>query len=121
LEDFEARGGLANPQLFSGVTTFLPEFERIVQDMIGGRDSYIPIVMATRPLEQTYLDFDPRLRLLKRAMALEALFSSDTTCGKKATCPSRPEIRRWLHANLYGTNAHPARSRRRSGTCSRAQ
>jgi hypothetical protein len=87
LEDFEVRRGLANPQAFGGVTPFLPEFERIVRDMIGGRDSYLPIVMATRLSEQAYLDFDPRLRLLKRVMALEALFSSDRTYGKKALVP----------------------------------
>ena len=55
--------------------------------MTAGRDSYIPIVMATRLSEQAYLDFDPRLRLLKRVMALEALFSSDATYGKKALVP----------------------------------
>jgi hypothetical protein len=55
--------------------------------MIGGGDSYIPIVMATRLSEQAYLDFDPRLRLLKRVMTLEALFSGDAAYGKKALIP----------------------------------
>jgi hypothetical protein len=87
LEDFEIRCGLADPQAFGGVAAFLPEFENIVQDMTSGRDSYIAIVMATRLSEQAYLDFDPRLRLLKRVMALEALFSSDTTYGKNALVP----------------------------------
>lgn len=105
LEDFETRGGLANPQAFGGVTAFLPEFERIVQDMIGGGDSYIPIVMATRLSEQAYLDFDPRLRLLKRVMALEALFSSDATYGKKALIP---RVQKFIGGStpIYpGTNA----------------
>ncbi|HEV2398749.1 MAG TPA: hypothetical protein VGS27_17525 [Candidatus Sulfotelmatobacter sp.] len=66
---------------------FLPGFERIVRDMSTGQDSYIPIIMATRLSEQAYLDFDPRLRLLKRVMALEALFSSDTTYGKNSVVP----------------------------------
>jgi hypothetical protein len=87
LEDFETRCGLADPQTFVGVAAFLPEFERVVQDISTGRDSYIPIVMATRLSEQAYLDFDPRLRFLKRVMALEALFSSDTTYGKNALVP----------------------------------
>jgi len=87
LEDLEARCGLANPKAFGAVDAFLPEFERIVADMTAGRDSYVPIVMATRLSEQAYLDFDPRLRLLKRVMALEALFSSDATYGKKALVP----------------------------------
>lgn len=87
LEDFETRSGLADPEAFAGLATFLPQFERIVHDMTSGRDSYLPVVMATRLSEQAYLDFDPRLRLLKRVMALEALFSSDTTYGKNALVP----------------------------------
>lgn len=87
LEDFEKRGSLADPRAFAGVASFLPGFERIVRDMSTGQDSYIPIIMATRLSEQAYLDFDPRLRLLKRVMALEALFSSDTTYGKNSLVP----------------------------------
>ncbi len=87
LEDFETRGGLADPGAFGTVGAFLPQFERIVQDLGAGGDSYIPIIMATRLSEQAYLDFDPRLRLLKRVMALEAIFSSDTTYGKRALVP----------------------------------
>jgi len=105
LEDFETRCGLASPHAFGRVSVFLPAFERIVQDMTGGRDSYIPIVMATRLSEQAYLDFDPRLRLLKRVMALEALFSSDTRYGKKALVP---RVQKFIGSStpIYpGTNA----------------
>jgi hypothetical protein len=37
LEDFETRYGLANPHAFGGVSVFLPEFERIVQERKEGR------------------------------------------------------------------------------------
>jgi hypothetical protein len=92
LEDFEARAGLADPEAFREVSSFIPRFQKIVADMLMGKQSHVPIIMATRLAEQAYLEFDPQIRLLKRMMALEALFSTDGTFGKKSLVPRIPKF-----------------------------
>ena len=87
LEDCEAREGLADPEVFRESSTFLPTFYQVVSDLLAGKHSHVPVVMAARLSEQAYLDFDVQIRLLKRIMALEALFSSGSTFGKRALIP----------------------------------
>jgi hypothetical protein len=84
LEDCEARIGRTTPEIFCGASPFFPIIERVVADILAGGNRFIPIIVAVRLSEQAYLDFDPQLRLMKRAMALEALFSTGGTYGKRA-------------------------------------
>jgi hypothetical protein len=92
LEDCEARIGRAVPEGFSVARPFFPMIERIVADVINGSNAFVPIVVAVRLSEQAYLDFDPQLRLMKRVMALEALFSTGDTYGKRALVSRVPEF-----------------------------
>lgn len=92
VEDFEARVGPADPEVFRDVAPFIPRFQKIVADMILGKQSYVPVIIATRLAEQAYLEFDPQIRFLKRMMALEALFSTDATYGKKSLVPRVPKF-----------------------------
>ena len=92
LEDYEARTGLATPEEFGQATAFLPYFERIVESIGEKTFAFNPIVVAMRLSEQAYLDFDPKLRFLKRMMALEALFSTEETYGKRALLPHLPKF-----------------------------
>jgi hypothetical protein len=87
LEDCEARMGRAVPEKFLSVVPFLPIINKMVVDLRSGIHSFVPIVVAIRLCEQAYLDFDVQLRLLKRVMALEALFSTGDAYGKRALVP----------------------------------
>lgn len=87
LEDFEARSGFARPEMFEEVAAFIPDFQRITASILGRTFLFNAIVIAVRLSEQAYLDFHPELRLLKRVMALEALFSSEAVYGRRALVP----------------------------------
>jgi len=87
LEDCEARSGLARPETFQGVAAFMPDFQRITASILDRTFLFNPVVIAVRLSEQAYLDFHPELRLLKRVMALEALFSSEAVFGSRALVP----------------------------------
>src|ERR1035437_9456328 len=87
LEDFEARSGLSRPEGFLEAGGFLDDFDRITSSILSTTFEFNPIVIAVRLSEQAYLDFHPEMRLLKRVMALEALFSSSNVYGKRALIP----------------------------------
>jgi hypothetical protein len=55
--------------------------------ILDGTFLFNPVVVAVRLSEQAYLDFHPEMRLLKRVMALEALFSSEAVYGRRALVP----------------------------------
>jgi hypothetical protein len=82
VEDFEARAGLANPVVFGEVATLLPRFDKIVKDMILHKDSYVPIIMATRLCEQAYLEFDVYIRFLRQSIT-EFLWSRSWPRGSQ--------------------------------------
>lgn len=84
LEDCEARFGPAKPQRFQEAAGFMRDFQRITDSILSKTFGFNPIVIAVRLSEQAYLDFHPELRLLKRVMALEALFASEAIYGKRA-------------------------------------
>lgn len=92
LEDQEARMGVANTSEFIEVSRYTNDFRRIALDQIQSKNTFVPIVIALRLAEQAYLDFDVRLRLLKRVMALEALFSTGTTYGRRALADRVPKF-----------------------------
>ncbi len=92
LEDCEARSGLAKPTTFSEATSFMNDFDRITDSILTEKFAFNPIVIAVRLSEQASLDFHPELRLLKRVMALEALFSSGNLYGKQAPIPRISEF-----------------------------
>jgi hypothetical protein len=73
--------------MFQEVAAFIPDFQRITASIPDGAFLFNPVVIAVRLSEQAYLDFHPELRLLKRVMALEALFSSEEVYGKQALVP----------------------------------
>ncbi|HEV3276308.1 MAG TPA: hypothetical protein VG860_05790, partial [Terriglobia bacterium] len=87
LEDCEARSGLARPEAFQEAAQFVADFRRLTDSILDETFGFNPIVIAVRLSEQAYLDFDPQMRLLKRVMALEALFASEATYGKRALVP----------------------------------
>lgn len=92
LEDAEWRSQLTHANRMREVASFFPQFELIVEDLLTKRYSYNPIVISAQLTEQAYHEFDSEIRLLKRIMALEALFSSESTYGKRALVPRVPKF-----------------------------
>jgi hypothetical protein len=90
LEDCEAVAGLISADRFREARAFLTDFERIADSIEKRTYEFNPVVTALRLSEQAYIDRDPQIRFLKRVMALEALFSSGASYGRKALLPRVP-------------------------------
>lgn len=91
LEDCELRDRFVDAGKLREVGAFLTDFERIADSIEKKTYEFNPVVTAMRLTEQAYVEFDPQIRLLKRVMALEALFASNSY-GKKALLPRVPNF-----------------------------